>query len=97
MFKTIVSEITNRNNIKAAVRLVIAAKVETATEEALINNTDLEEDSVRVRVAGAVAGAAAATAARPATDAMIDKIADKIQSVRENRNARKNTETPEVI
>lgn len=93
MFNNIVTTIVTRDNAKSALSLVINLRVAAVTEDALITNTTLEEDSIRVTLASKAAGTVIAVAARPTSDKIVDKIADTVQSIRDHRTDKKNKKT----
>lgn len=80
-----------RNDIKTIANLALSAAVAQQVSNAVVDNTELDEDAIRVRVGSAVVGTVAANTARPATDRIVDAIADKYVAFR-NRN-----KTPEVV
>lgn len=81
---------TPRNVAKFVVKSIVAAKTAQITEDALVDYTSLEEDSMAVDITGAVVGWYVSDKLKPVTDAAVDKTADFIAAKREARKAKKN-------
>jgi len=58
---------------------IVAARV---LSNVIVNNTDVEEDSIPLRVGTVVAGCYVGNALEPQTDALVEMAANKLSSLR---------------
>jgi hypothetical protein len=83
-------EFTPRNVAKFVAKAIVAGKTAQMTENALVDYTSLEEDSMTVDIAGGVVGWYVSDKLKPVTDAMVDKTADFVVARKNARQAKKN-------
>jgi hypothetical protein len=84
-------DFTPRNVAKFAVKTAIHLKAKRLAQNALTDYTPLDSDNITVKVSSSVIGWGVASKAKPYTDKVVDKIADKVTSIKENRQAKKDT------
>lgn len=80
-----------RNVTKIVLREAVALTVARQTSETIVEHTDVDEDSIMLRLGCVAVGEVVATKAEPHTSKAVDKVADWIASKRN-----KKTETPVV-
>jgi hypothetical protein len=74
-----------RNITKMAVKETVSLVVARKTRETIVDHTDVDPDSITLRVGSMVVGEVVAVKAKPYTDNAIDKVADWIESKRNKK------------
>jgi hypothetical protein len=74
-----------RNITKMAVKETVSLVVARKTRETIVDHTDVDPDSITLRVGSMVVGEVVAVKAKPYTDNAIDKAADWIESKRNKK------------
>lgn len=89
-------ELTPVTIAQHAVRQIIALNVASACTTAIDNYTEIDPDSITVKVGTGVVGQYVAYKAKPITDPMVQKTADRINGWKANRRNKKTPVSPEV-